>query len=303
MLFNWVDALKWKRAIWVREIQPGLVAADPSVSLVRISVYLVAAAMFNWSCSWWWLAALESILAMLLSVIRYYYSRYRPNSYVRWRWLLILGLSLDMALGAGNTLQCIVAPPSSISSFLKTLLMASGVVVSAQALVLDREMFYLSCPCSGLLVALLCWNSEVLCSRGLLASDYGRSMTRRVFYFTGMVANFIANCVGPYESGPLLSVPGPPAPSEDLPSCLCLARTLLLTFGFLLPNTLLYLYEHQAIQWWAKRGRGNTQLLHHDRCGYHVLPPSYFKITIRATVITALGGTLTWAALRSYHKV
>lgn len=303
-----VSALRTRRSIWVRKIQPGLVAADPTVALLRVGMCLLAAPLFNWSCSTRNVAVVALALTVALALICFYWPRSRPVEYARWRWVLILMLNLTMALGGGNVFHCHTVPSDGLLGYLKNILLASGMVVSVWAFLLNREMFYLSCPCSMLLVACLCYRSKELCQEGLLATGYSTARTRALFLFVGKAANVIANIMRPYERDPLLAEPAQPDTSKDLPCCICLVHTLCIIFCFIIPNVVLYLYESDIIEKemnrLAQEHQGGRQIYYPEQEGQgQGVWGKYGQSLLTGAAVTLLGGTVAWAALRSFHDV
>lgn len=302
MLSQCWDALCFHRAIWVREVQPGLVVADPWVALIRLALCSLTLVFFNWSCPWAKFSAVTLIVTLGLSLVRYYYSQRDPVSYSRLRWLLILELWLTTALGAGNGFHCFATPSDSTVGFLKNLLLASGIAAGAQAGLLDREMFAITCIGQGALVLLLCSHAEEVCQQGLLATQYSTAMTRKLIRAVAMVGWFSANIIHPYETSPLIMVPDLSESDKDGPFCVCVVRTLLVTFSFILPSMLMYMYEHSIIQW----GMRNRQDVHPQGGGVRQGGAPHGvdgRMLLGSVLVTIVAGTFVWAALRGYSGI
>lgn len=304
MWFKCLDELRRQRVVWLREIQPGLVVADQSVALLRVVLILTVVPFYR-SCTWWRMAAVTSAIALGLSLVRYFYARCHPLGYARWRWLLVLTLSLTTALGGGNVCHCLAVPSSTISGYLKNLLLASGIALSVQAGLLDREIYYLSFLSSIVLVGALWQHAGRLCREGLLATEYSRTMTRQLFKIVATAIDLEVDLIPNYEYSALHGALSQADPAKDMPCCLCLVRTLLITVGFILPNALLYFYEIRVLEM-GIRGRGQEDAAQggnawrRDPVGaWGVYGPSL--LTVGA--ITLVGGTVTWYSLRLQYCV
>lgn len=311
LLSGWVDNVVFRRAVWVENMQLGLVATDPTIAawqacMAALKGFLhILAAVVSYSTPSLWenLALLHLCVQFCLSILRCYGARCHPDTYAQWRWLVILLIRLDIAVTAGNAFHCSAIPTHSISGYLKTLLISSGIIASAQAVVLDWEMFHLSVPCSSVLLVALCHHSTGVCQGGLLATSYSTAMTRRTFYGVGKAANILGNLVRPFENDTLLAVPGEPDPQKDLPCCLCLVQTLAITLGVILPNTFLYLYESHFTR---QENHHKSRRHRHSRPWLYqlaVILMLWVGSLLRGVGITLLGGTLAWAVLRYYHEV
>lgn len=311
MWFDWVGDMRLKRSIWLREIQPGLVAVDPSIALWSIVLTIGSTAFVDW---WRTRVLLPLIGVVALSSVRYYYSRRHPAEYGHWRWLLVLGLRMFAVVGAGNTMCLLAVPPQSVVGYMKNLLLASGMVVCALLNMWDREMVVLSCPCSLALVSMLCYRANNVCEQGLLVNEYGIQVTRTLFRVMGQGFHLVANLLRPFENDPLLAIPEEHDGAKDVPSCLCLLRTLLVTLSFLLPNSLAYLYERRDLQ---ERMRAipeddpheqNPQGAENEPGG--VGPDQgagflwqHLHLVVTAGGFTLMAGLWVWAVLRLLHHV
>lgn len=297
-----MEALRTNRAIWVRDMQPGLVAADQTISLMRLLLSHIVAPFFNWSCAPRFAPIMIS-LSLALSIGRYYYSRnYRAN-YTCWRWAVVLLSSSMTAVGWGKAAHCFAAPSHNMLSYLKNLFLGSGILFTVQFWLFDREMFPLSWLCSMLQVLTLYSYSEVLCREGLLATQFSTGVTRSLFQLVGKGAHLVANVMRPFEQDPLLAAPGTLDSNKDLPYCLCLVQTLLIACS-ILPNALLYMHDMAIINR-ARRRMGEQQPDDGDEevVGDEGVLGRSVTALLTAISVTLLGGTVAWAGLRSHHDV
>lgn len=312
MWFEWIHDLRQKRSTWVRDIQPQLVAADQSVALGRIGLCLAAILFLEWS-SRHAASALTLSAVLMVSVIRYYAARHQPVVYAHWRWLLFLVQSALKALAVGNVMYFLATPSKDVFGYCKNVLLASGMVVSIHSGLVDKEMFLLSCPCDLLLLAALYHHSDKVCEKGLVANEYGLAMTQRLFDTVGYMAQLVANVARPFESDPALSGPWPNDPGKHGPACTCVLRTLLVALGFILPNSLLYLYEEYALEL-RRRQRRQVAAVHPQPGGagpvalplrglLAVLSWVHLRLCFGAMVVTVVGGSWVWLVLRLIHNV
>lgn len=306
-----INGFRWGRSIWLSEMHPQLLAVDQSMALGRIALCFMSVALCSWSHQQSMVEILALVGVLFLSVFRYYCCRYQPAAYMHWRWLLLMGQSLLTAFEVGHSLPTIATPAEDLYHYTKNLIFASGILITLQSCVLDREMFIVSCPCSFLLVFVSSYHTEGICKNGLLATAYGVSVTRSMFQGFGQTIHVVANLMRPFEDDPLLAVPREVDDTRDLSSCLCLVHTLLVTFGLLLPNALLYLYDQRVIELAALR---RAHQLHETPEGEAMQPAeappqppnawwAYIRLLLTGFMATALGGTWAWAVLRMVHDV
>lgn len=262
--------------------------------------------LLDWSSPGSKYMAIQLVVEMGLSLARYHCSHHHPGCYVRWRWLFVTTQGL-VILRTGALIHRQATPTHTFISYIANLFIASGITLGVQSTLLNREMFYLSCPGSALLVLVLCYYSEGVCRNGLTATKYSKELTREVFCHVGKVANVIANLLRPFENDPLLSVPKASDPVPDLPACMCLVRTLTVVFAFMLPNAMLYLYESNIIEAEVRRHiqhhRQQELAVDHDEGGRWAFHTSCLQFLMTGAAAIFMGGTCVWAGMRAYHDV
>lgn len=309
---TWCDivvVVRYRRAVWVREIQPGLVKADQSLAAayMRVGLCLVYGyLLLRWYPHKYGLKLiLYNVFMISVCIIRCYCSRQCTVGYARWRWLMYLCRAWVFVVVA--PMYHILATPShNVFGYLKNLLAASGIMMSFMMPFFDTEMFPLSFAYITVQSVGLSYNAEKVCQQGLLATEYSASMTRSLFVQLGRVIHVMASMYRT-DNDPLLAAPAPPDPSQNLPCCLCVMQTLLITFCFILPNTLLYLQESYILDRAAlRRARGHEhegQPFQHANRDLQVQWALFASGFIRVTGFTLLGGSLVWAAMRYYYEV
>lgn len=298
--------LRRKRAIWVREIQPELLAGEPVVQLCRLGFHVVFACLVNWQSDRSHEAALLLSCATGLCLARYFWCRHRPEQYGSWRWLLVTIQKLVTAIGLGNVSHLLASPAAGPLGYIKNLLLASGIALAAQMGLWDKETWLIGAPCNLVAVMILCYHGDQLCRHGLVANEYCTSITRVLFRSLGMWNNWVATVVRPFESDALVSVPPLPVAAKDVPACLCLVHTLLFSFSFFFSNVLLYLFEEHLLRERGRPPHGGLWEQAPAGVQHEDLGPAwwvYGRMLLQASVATIVLGLFVWVAARALHGV
>lgn len=291
---------------------PVLVAADPWVvalkAMLQVAFYTVVTWKSPGSCLMMWLSGMDLGLSLGLLVVRFFGPRRHPMLYAKWRWVIILTNRMMSCLATGSVAHCLVEPAHSFYSFLKNLLVASG-ILSGVGVFFDQEMIHLSCLCSTIHAAVLWRHAEELCRQGLVATEYGAVATRVVSFSLDTVATVVINLVDPEQRSSQVELRVVPDLTQELPLCMCTVRTLTIVLVAVLPNAMLYSYEtgtmDRALQRWVAQpgaGRDLGAVQQEGPRWEGVLPP-YVHTLLIGTLWTLLMSTVIWAVLCKYYQV
>lgn len=198
--------------------------------------------MYDWSSPSKRPAASLMFAITLLCTFQLLFNLQARRVYGRFRWVPVLCLRLATVVGCGNVMHLVATPTVNVFTFLKNLLMSSGVVVAFLTSFLHREMFHVSWAFSLIQVVVLWQHTPEVCEVGLLTSKYGTQMVQGAVWLLQSLLRLVASmvCLGDHSAKVMIEQPGSPS---DMAACVWLLQMLQGIFGLLLPHIILFFME------------------------------------------------------------
>lgn len=248
LLFEPLQVLCDYRKLWEEEVLPGLVANDSTATLCRMGTIFLYTLAYDWKDSDRRPAALLLLSVALFCALQFICANKATRAYKPYRWFFVLALRVATTFGCGNTVHFVVVPAKGWYTYAKDFLMASGLAMACLTSFIHREMFCISIVFSIFQVYVLWQHSEEVCENGLLASNFGIQLTRRLFNILENVIGAVSGVVWTQEPSSAQSPSVQQFSEGDLKSCVCMMQTLQGIFGIILPNVVVYLSDKYALE-------------------------------------------------------